>query len=125
MGWMSKASKAPGWLFDNLRWGVSRWPAAVVAVWVVLALVVGIFAPDLTALAAEGQARLLPQDAESARAAEVVRKAWPDQWYESLVALALFRRGGLTDADRAYAQALATRFQAPARPNNILRVLGP
>ncbi|HEV3163873.1 MAG TPA: MMPL family transporter [Isosphaeraceae bacterium] len=122
---MRKAVRIPNWVFDGLRWVVSRRPWAVVAVWVVLAVAVGVLAPDLTKLAAEGQAKLLPTDAESVRAAEVVRKAWPDQWYESLAAVALFRKDGLTDTDRDFARRLARRFVASGRPANVMRVMGP
>jgi RND superfamily putative drug exporter len=96
-----------------------------VVAWLVLAAVVGLTAPDLTRLAAEGQAHLLPENAESARAARLIRRAWPDQWYESMAVAALHRHGGLATADRDYAQRLASRLSAADRPDVILRVLGP
>ena len=111
--------------FDTLRRTVSRHPAPVVAAWGLLALVVGLAAPDLTKLAADGQANLLPKDAESARAAQILREAWPDQAFESLAVAAVLRPAGLTPADRAYAATLAHRFEEPDRPKGILRVLGP
>jgi len=111
--------------FDTLRWFVCRHPAWVVAAWGLLALVVGLAAPDLTKLAAEGQASLLPADAESALAAGRIRAAWPDQSYESLAVAALHRPGGLTAADRGFARDFARRFARPGRPADILRVLGP
>lgn len=114
--------------FDTLRWVVSRRPVWVVAAWVALALVVVLTAPDLTKLAAEGQANLLPRDAESARAAEVVRQAWPDQFYESMAVVALHRKEGLTPADHEFARGLARRMspkQNPEAPAGLLRVLGP
>jgi RND superfamily putative drug exporter len=104
---------------------VTRRPGAVVGLWLVLAASVGLLAPDLTRLAAEGQARVLPEDVESRRAAEVVARAWPEQSYGSLAVAALYRPEGLTEADRAYAGKLAAAFEGPSRPREVLRVLGP
>jgi RND superfamily putative drug exporter len=104
---------------------LSRRPAWVVAVWVALALVVGVTSPNLTRLAAEGQSKLLGKGSESRRAAELVRQAWPDQAYESTAVLALHRPSTLTDADRLFAARLAARFEAADHPRNVLRVLGP
>ncbi|MBV8488835.1 MAG: MMPL family transporter, partial [Planctomycetaceae bacterium] len=107
-------------------WSVlSRRPMWVVAIWVVLTLIVGVTAPNLTRLAAEGQSKLLGRESESRRAAELVRQAWPDQAYESTAVLALHRASGLTEADRQFAALLARRCEANDRPATILRVLGP
>ena len=100
-------------------------PSWVVAFWVAVACAMGIFAPNLTRLAAEGQANLLGGDAESLGAAEVLRRAWPDQAYESLVVAALHRPGALSAADRAFAMRLADRIGKEDRPKAVLRVLGP
>jgi putative drug exporter of the RND superfamily len=72
-----------------LRSMVTGRPGWVVVFWVALACAMGLLAPNLTRLAAEGQAGLLGGDAESLRAAEVLRRAWPDLAYESLVVAAL------------------------------------
>jgi RND superfamily putative drug exporter len=90
-----------------------------------LALAVGLLAPNLTRLAAEGQAKMLPRDAECLRAAEMVGQAWPEQAYESMAVVALHRRDGLTAVDLAYARRLAARFERADRPRDVLRVLGP
>lgn len=110
---------------DSLRSIVSRRPGWVVGAWFTAALVVGAAAPNLTRLAAEGQAKLLGRDAESLRAAELVRQSWPEQSYESLAVVTLHRPGDLTGADRRFAGRLAETFQDPGRPREILRVLGP
>ena len=73
-------------------WVTSR-PGWVVAFWVASAGAVGLCAPNLTRLAAEGQAHLAGEDAESLRASEALRRAWPDQAYESLAVAALHRAG--------------------------------
>jgi uncharacterized membrane protein YdfJ with MMPL/SSD domain len=89
------------------------------------AVVVGLCAPDLTRLAAEGQGNLLGKEAESQRAAESLRIAWPDQTYESLAVAALHRAGGLTANDIVYAKRMVERIEAPGRPNAVIRALGP
>ena len=107
-------------------WSVlSRRPRWVVAIWVILALTIGLTAPNFTKLAAEGQSKLLGRESESRRAAELVRQAWPDQAYESTAVLALHRASGLTEADRQLAALLARRFEANDHPATVLRVLGP
>ncbi len=112
--------------FDSVRWFVTRFPWRTVAFWLVVTAVAVAVSPDLTKLAAEGQAKLLPKEAESAQAADMIRRIWPDQAYESLAVLALHRPGGLTDADRVFARKLATVLdRSPERPAEILRVLGP
>ena len=110
---------------DTICTVLSRRPAWVVVVWLILALGVGLTAPNLTRLAAEGQSKLLGHESESRRAAELVRRAWPDQSYESTAVLAVHRPSGLTEADRRFAADLAQRFEAPEHPAKILRVLGP
>lgn len=125
MRWLTRSIGAPALWFDTVRWVVSRYPAWVVVAWVVLAAVVGLLAPDLTRLAAEGQANLLPRDAESTRAAEFVRQTWPDQSYESMVVIVLHRESGLTPADHQYAERISDRILAADHPAPILRVLGP
>ena len=88
-------------------------------------MAVGLLAPNLTRLAAEGQAKMLPRDAECLRAAEMVGQAWPEQAYESTAVVALHRGEGLTAGDLAYARRLAARFERADRPREVLRVLGP
>src|SRR5579875_1934590 len=102
-----------------------RRPGGVIGLWLIVAAFVGVLSPDLTRLAAEGQAKLLGGGAESRRAAELVRQCWPDQSYESMIVAVLHRDGGLTDADRKFAARLAHRFEAAQRPREVLRVIGP
>ncbi len=108
-----------------LRKVVTTRASWVVAFWVVTAALVGLSAPDLTRLAAEGQGNLLGKEAESLRAAEALRVAWPDRAYESLAVAALHRPGGLSGADTDYAKRLVARIEARGRPKAMLRVLGP
>ncbi|MBV8557335.1 MAG: MMPL family transporter, partial [Planctomycetaceae bacterium] len=112
-------------MMEPLRSIVSRRPGWVVGTWLLVAATVGLLSPDLTRLAAEGQAKLLTGDTESLRAALQVGKDWPDQYYESLAIVALHRPGGLTRADHAYARRLSDRIMAADRPAEVIRVLGP
>ncbi len=104
---------------------VSRKPGWIVVIWLAIAAVVGCFSPNLTKLAAEGQAKMLASDAESLRAATLVKQSWPDQAYDSMAVAVLHRPSGLTDADRQFARRLAKRFEAAGRPKEMVRVLGP
>ena len=54
---------------------------------------------------------MLPADAESLRAAELVNQSWPDQAYEAMAVAVLHRPSGLTEADRQFANRLSQRFQ--------------
>src|SRR4051794_27797115 len=78
-------------VLNTLRHVVSRRPGVVALAWAVLVLTVGFCAPNLTRIAAEGQARMLGNDAESRRAAELVAQSWPDQAYGSMAVVALHR----------------------------------
>ncbi len=104
---------------------VSRQPVAVIVAWLLLAAGVGVAAPSLTQLAAEGQANLLPKDAESVRVNAIVARAWPEQSYQSTAVVALKRPEGLTPADEEFARRLATVYAHAGRPADVLRVLGP
>ena len=112
-------------LLDIFRSSVTSRPGLVVMAWLVAVVGVGLFAPDLTRLAAEGQANLLDGNSESFRADETLRQAWPDRAYESLAVAALHRAGGITSDDLGYARRLAARIDEKDRPRSVLRVLGP
>jgi putative drug exporter of the RND superfamily len=109
----------------QLRSIVTERPGCVVLAWFVAAMASVCFAPNLTRIAALGQANLLGRDAESFAASEALRRAWPDRAYESLAVAALYRSGGLTADDLSYATRLAERTGGEDRPQAVLRVLGP
>ncbi len=110
---------------ERFRVAVCHYPARVIGVWILIAAAVGLSAPSLTQLAAREQANLLPEDAESARVAELVTRAWPDQSLESTAVVALRRSEKLTPEDTEYARQLSRLFESSERPSEILRVLGP
>ena len=112
-------------VLDAIRTVVSRRPAWIMTIWLSVAAGIGCFSPNLTKLAAEAQASMLPRDAESLRAAELVNQSWPDQAYDAMAVAVLHRASGLTEADRQYADAAFERFQAAGRPAVIAGVLGP
>jgi RND superfamily putative drug exporter len=113
-----------------MRWDgpgmfVSRRPGWIAVIWLVIAAGVGCFSPNLTKLAAEGQANMLPSDAESLRAAELVKQSWPDRAYDAMAVAVLQRSGGLTEADRRFALRLSRTFEEAGRPKEMVHVLGP
>ncbi len=112
-------------VWDRLGQIIVRRPGRVIAAWVATTLAVLLAAPDLTRLVDGRETPLLPSHCESARASALVAPAWPDQSSASSVVAALHRPGGLSAADREYAQRLADQFQTENRPRPILRILGP
>ena len=110
---------------DTLRGVVTRRPFHIIAGWAIVAVVVGLLAPDLTRLTAESETLLLDKSAESARAEALLKTHWPEQSYESMAVAVLHRPTGLTAADREYASRLADAFWSPGRDKNLVRVLGP
>ncbi len=111
--------------FASMRSFVSRRPLWVAAFWLVLVVSIGLTAPSLTRLAAEGKSTVMGREVDSRHAAAVIDEAWPNQAYQSLAVAAIYRPEGLTAADRAYARTLALAYESPSRPVDILRVLGP
>lgn len=123
--WRAKVADWPQAALDALRWRVTRSPRLISLGWLAAAVVIALTAPDLTRLAAEGQAKLLPKDIESRTAGGWVARAWPEYAYESLASAALVRSGELTPEDHAYARRLEKRLAGENPPANVLRVLGP
>ncbi len=88
--------------------------------------VVGCLSPNLTKLAAEGQAKMLAgRRREPARGgagqAVVARSRLMRRWPSR----SCTGRSGLTAADRQYALRLSERFEGPSGPSEVVRVLGP
>jgi RND superfamily putative drug exporter len=110
----------------RLRWFVSKHPLPVVIFWAVLTTWLVAISPDLTRLAAEGQANLLPKFSESSVASALVRETWPDQSYQCTIVLGLKRDEGLNEEDKEFSKKVAAAIQDhPERPKEILRVMGP
>ena len=111
-------------VLDAIRTFVSRRPAWIATIWLAAAVGIGCFSPNLTRLAAEAQASMLPSNAESLRAVAIVKESWPDQAYDSMAVAVLHRPGGLTKTDRQYARVVAA-ISGVGRPAAIAEVLGP
>jgi len=111
---------------QRMRWFVTRHPLPVIAFWVILTAALVIGSPDLTKLAADGQANLVPKFAESSVAAALVRETWPDQSYQCTLVLGLKRESKLTDQDKEFARRIAQGVENnKERPKGVLRVMGP
>lgn len=111
---------------QRMRWFVSRHPLPVIGFWLILAGVLIAVSPDLTRLAAEGQANLLPKFSESSVAAALVRETWPDQSYQCTLVLGLRREAKLTSEDKEFALRISKGIEAnTGRPKEVLRVMGP
>lgn len=112
--------------FGKLRWFVTRHPLPIILFWVLLTGTLVAVSPDLTKLAAEGQANLLPALSESSVASALVRETWPDQSYQSTLVLGLRREKGLLPGDHKYATEVSKAIEnAPTRPKELLPVMGP
>ncbi len=97
----------------------------IVVVWFATALTLGLSAPNLTQLAADSFGRMLPDDAESMRAADLIGETWPFNSHDSAAVICLQRDHELTPEDQAYAHALVEAFRAADRPADMVRILGP
>ncbi len=108
-----------------LRSVVTSRPGWVIALWAGAAVVVGVCAPDLSKLAALGQGTYLEKEAESLRAGEALRVAWPEQAYESLASRPSSARRGPGGRPRLCEAAgkRGSRNRIIRRP--YCRVLGP
>jgi putative drug exporter of the RND superfamily len=89
-------------LLGNL---VSRPPAAIalIAVWIVILVAVGHFAPDWEKVTVDGEVEFLPADSPSVKADAAFADAFPLQYSSSNIAIVLSRTDHeLTDADRDF-----------------------
>ncbi|MEL7592323.1 MAG: MMPL family transporter, partial [Anaerolineaceae bacterium] len=68
------------------------------------------------------EADFLPDDVDSVRTQQQLAEHFPDQTSEGQGLLVFYRAGGLTDADREYAQTLAHWLVSPDAPEQVKRV---
>lgn len=105
-------------MFALIARGVTRFPWLVIAVWLVAGLGITVAAPRLTDITTNDQAAFLPASAESAQAAALARKAFPET-AGTLAMVVVSRPGGqLSDADLAVVAGLANQ----PRPNGVTTV---
>ncbi|WP_408897147.1 MMPL family transporter [Nocardioides sp. R1-1] len=80
----------------------------VVLAWLALTAVMNVAVPQLEEIAGRDSSPMVPTDAPSMRAVELMNEEFGSGDAESFIVVAMERRGGLTKADRRYAEALVT-----------------
>lgn len=93
-------------MFARIASGVIRFRWVVVVAWVVAAVLFAAFAPTLKDVGSADETTFLPREAESVEARAVLARAFPDEAAPGSATVVFSRDGGLTDADRAYIEAL-------------------
>ncbi|HMN11534.1 MAG TPA: MMPL family transporter [Bellilinea sp.] len=100
----------------------SRLWVVFIGVWVALSIIMVLFAPSLADVGVTNEADFLPDDVDSVRTQQQLAEHFPDQTSEGQGLLVFYRAGGLTDADREYAQTLAHWLVSPDAPEQVKRV---
>ncbi len=109
-------------MFARLARAVTRRAWVVIAAWIVAAAGIIALAPSISSITNSDQSAFLPSSAESARAAALARKAFPDRVGTTGVIVVKRASGGaLTDAELATVQSVAGRLNAD-RPSAVERV---
>ncbi len=78
----------------------------VVLAWLAITAVMNVAVPQLEEIAGRDSSPMVPKDAPSVQAVEVMNEAFGDGDSESFVVVAMERTAGLTKADRTYAEDL-------------------
>jgi RND superfamily putative drug exporter len=93
----------------------NRW--WVIAVWIVIAVTITVFAPKLSSVTSSDQTSFLPSKYESVQAQKIADKAFPDSKNDVEILLLQRQDGGkLTAADHTAIRALARNLQAARLP---------
>ena len=95
---------------------VTRFRWVVLVVWVATAAAFGVLAPSLAEVGSADEATFLPKEAESVAGRAVLARAFPDEAAPGSDTVVFAREGGLTDADRAYIEALSAWATTDAPP---------
>jgi putative drug exporter of the RND superfamily len=107
-------------VFDRLGRLALRLPSLFVAVWVALAVIMGVLGPSLAKVGSADETSFLPKNAESLAARNVIKEAFPNDAAPSMALIVFSRPGGLTDADRAAIEAQRAWFEGAGRPDAVL-----
>jgi RND superfamily putative drug exporter len=100
-----------GIVFGWIARGVTTRPWLVIGAWVVIAAAIIAFAPSIGTVTNSDQSSFLPASAESARAAALVKTAFPDgQGATAVIVVKRTDGTALTDADIAMLGGLAQRL---------------
>lgn len=102
---------------------VTRFRWVVLVAWVAAAAAFGLLAPSLSEVGSADESTFLPKDAESVTARGVLARAFPDEVAPGAATVVFARDGGLTDADRAYIEALRSwaTTEAPPQLRDVVR----
>ena len=102
---------------------VTRYRWVVVVAWAIAAIAFAAFAPSLADVGSADETTFLPKEAESVEARAVLARAFPDEAAPGSATVVFSREGGLTDADRAYIDALPAwaTTEAPAELRDVVR----
>lgn len=97
-----------------------RW--VVIAVWVLLAVAMAVWAPPLEKVGITDQESFLPSGAPSVKAGQVIAEKFPA---DSAVGdtIVFFRTTGLTDGDMAYARSVEDWLTSADAPDEVSRVV--
>lgn len=80
----------------------------VVLAWLAITVVMNVAVPQLEEIAGRDSSPMVPKDAPSMRAVELMNQEFSNGDAESFIVVAMERRSGLTRADRTYAESLVT-----------------
>ncbi|MBM7517142.1 MMPL family transporter [Nocardioides nitrophenolicus] len=78
----------------------------VVLAWLAITVVMNVAVPQLEEIAGRDSSPMVPKDAPSMRAVELMNQEFSDGDAESFIVVAMERTSGLTRADRTYAESL-------------------
>ncbi len=93
--------------------------------WIALALVLGLTAPSVSEVASSDQTSFLPTAANSVAARNLEAEKFADSGSASSGLLILAREGGLTAADRTFAESIHNWLLSPAGPAIVRDVVSP
>lgn len=99
-------------MFAAIGRGVTRRPWFVIAGWLIAAALIILSAPRISSITNPDQSSFLPATAESARAAALAARAFPDSTGVSGIIVITRPGGPLSDADLARVGGLAQRLNA-------------
>ena len=106
-------------MFERIGVLAYRLRYLIVIVWVIAAVLSVKFAPSLASAGAADQASFLPGYAPSVQAGHALEAAFPGAAASSSATLTFSRDDGLTDADRAYLESVATWTTSADAPREL------
>lgn len=96
--------------------------AWIILAWVLLAVMMVLFAPSLRDVATLGEEASLPPGVESLKAKRLLEQSFPGTRIEGTGSLVLYNPSGLTEADRAYGKTVRDWLEENRNSVNLLSV---